>query len=236
MRVRSFWLCLTLIFSLHGAAETEAETHLNLDQLIDSVESYLADHYTNSGSAEIEISVNRLDPRLRLAPCDQALEYNVRDTGTPGGNVSVHTRCPGTRPWALYISAAVKVMEAVVIANRNIPKGALLSLQDFDTQLRDTSKIASNYVLDAGQLIGKATSRTIRAGEAMRFALVTEPIAVKRGDTIVVEAQSGAIMVSTQAVALADGRVGDQISVRNPQSERVVRVEIMGPGRGKVML
>ena len=65
---------------------------------------------------------------------------------------------------------------------------------------------------------------------------IIEPIAIKRGDTVIVEAQTGTIMVSTQAVALANGRIGEQINVRNLQSERIVRIEIMGPGRGRVIL
>jgi len=233
MRVRSFCIAGCLTFSLNCGAESNATT--DLEQLISEVASFLQQQYEQS-DADIEIQVTRLDSRLRLASCDQPIEFNLRDNGATGGNVSVHTRCPGANPWALYISASIKVMQGVVIANRNIPKGTVLSLQDFDTQLRDTANLANSYVLEASQLIGKVTARNIRAGEALRYAQVSEPIAVKRGDTLMVEAQAGSVVVSTQAVAMADGRIVDQISVRNPQTERIVRVEIMGPGRGRVIL
>jgi len=236
MRVRSFWLCLTLTISTVTFANQESDTTVNLEQLIREVDNFLHEHYQQRGKAELDISVNRLDPRLRLSACELPIEYTLRDTGSVGGNVSVHTQCPGSKPWSLYVSASVKVMESVVVASRNIPKGTLLSYEDFDTQLKDTANLSNNYVADIAQLLGKSSARTIRAGEVLRFSLVNEPIAIKRGDTVVVEARTGAIVVSSQAVALADGKVGDQISVRNSQSERVVRIEILGPGRGRVIL
>ena len=234
MRVRSFWCLLALTLPL--GLTSYAETVTDLEQLNAAVNTFLVDHFSQTGDMEIEISVKRLDPRLRLAQCNRELEFTVRDNGNPGGNVSVHTRCTGTTPWALYVPAQVKVLQAVVVASRNIPKGTVLSLEDFDTQIRDVAAFTGNYVVDAGQLIGKMATRTIRLGDALRFALVTEPIAIKRGDTVVVEARTGAVLVSSQAIALADGRIGEQISVRNTQSERIVRIEIMGPGRGRVIL
>jgi len=234
MRVRSFWVALGLTFSHLCCAENDV--YVNLEQLNQQVKEYLLAHYQDSMTSAVEVKVGRLDPRLRLANCDQQLDFTVRDTGSSGGNVSVHTRCSGNQPWAVYISAEVEVMDSIVIASRTIPKGAILSLSDFDTQLRDTAKIANGYIIDSSHLIGKAATRTIRVGEALRYSLVTEPIAVKRGDTVVIEASTGAITVSSQGVALTDGRVGEQINVRNSQSERVVRVEILGPGRAKVLL
>lgn len=234
MRVRSFCACVGLTFSLVCLAETPALT--DMEQLNREVQEFLSRHYQQTLNSDIEIKVKRLDPRLRLAHCDQALSFELRDTGSTGGNVSVHTRCPGSQPWALYIGAQVKIFAAVVVANRNIPKGTVLALNDLDIQVKDTTTLSVNYIADTQEVLGKATARTIRVGEAMRYALITEPIAIKRGDTVVVEAQSGAILVSTQGVAMADGRVGDQISVRNSQSERIVRVEILGPGRAKVIM
>jgi flagella basal body P-ring formation protein FlgA len=216
-----------------GANAEVESTSFDLEQLNQAVSDYLAEQYPADG--QIEISVNRLDPRLRLSPCELPLQFTLRDSGSRGGKVSIHTRCTGNHPWALYISADVKMLASVVVANRNIPKGTILSLSDFDTQIRDTATM-NGYALDATNLLGKSAARTIRTGEAMYYALVSEPIAVKRGDAVVVEAQSGTIVVSTQAIALADGRVGEQISVRNMQSERIVRIEIMGPGRGRVIL
>lgn len=242
MRVRNFCSWLVLVFvqsaSFNGVAQNAATMDIalvDMEHLVQQVDEYLKEQYDHA-SAQVEIQVRRVDPRLRLTLCNLPLEFSIRDTGSRGGNISVHTRCEGASPWALYIPAEVKILESIIVSSRNIPKGTVLSLADLDTQLRDTSTVANNYVADAERLLGKAAARTIRAGEPLRFSLVIEPIAIKRGDTVVVEAQTGAITVSTQAVALANGRVGEQINVRNLQSERVVRIEIMGPGRGRVIL
>ena len=237
MRVSSFWLSAALLVDISVVAEPKIEV-MDLEQLIDQVDVFLQTHFASQNLGEqsaVEVHVGRLDPRLRLTACDQNLNFELRDSGSMGGNVSVHTRCQGSPPWALYVPAEVKVLRSIVVASRNLERGSNLQIVDFDTQLRDISSLSDNYVSDVSRLIGKTTTRTIRSGEVIRLSTVTEPVVVKRGDTVIIEAQSGAIVVSTQAIALADGRVGEQISVRNTQSERMVRVKIMGPGRGKVI-
>lgn len=262
MKVSSFWQCIpnsTRLFWLGlvlglgfisplavGADETvrTAPEHLDLEQLdleqlIDNVDGFLIQHFaslSNTSGARIETSVKKLDSRLNISACSSPLSFELRDTGTPGGNVSIHTRCQGDKPWAVYIPAEVKVLQPVIIASRNIERGIGLEHSDFDSEWRDVSALSGGFVTDSSRLLGKFSSRRIRSGEAIRLSSLSEPIAVKRGDAMVVEAQAGSIMVSTQAIALSNGRVGEQISARNSQSERVVRVKIIGPGRGKVIL
>lgn len=212
---------------------------MDLDHLIQKVDNFLFEHYQQlqqTNESEISISVNNLDPRLRLSPCDGKLNFELRDNGSPGGNVSVHARCQSQQPWALYIPAQVSISQAVVVASRGIARNSVLSLADFDTQLRDISQLPDNVVMDAGRILGKVTKRNIRAGEVLRLSNVSEPTVIKRGDAVVIEARSGSILVSSQGVAMANGRIGDQISVRNTQSERIVRVKIIGPGRARVIL
>lgn len=241
MGLRSFcilWLLLATV-ALSSNAETDTvKSQLNLAQLNKDVQQYLEHHYANSTHAidAIEINVNRLDNRLRLSACDKALAFTLRDTGNLGGNVSVHTQCQGSQPWALYVSAQVKIFQSVIVAARAIPRNSLIHSSDLDIQLRDTADLRHASVVDPNRLVGKVAKRTIRVGEAMNLANLAEPVVVQRGDALVIEAQSGAISVSSQAIALADGRIGEQISARNQQSERIIRVKIIGSGRAAAIL
>ncbi len=249
MRVSSFWQRINaackpiptslLVLASYCVHAQHAENHLNLEQLINDVHSHLQQHYSHlslDNGYRVEIKVKQLDPRLRLTACSTPIHYDLRDTGNTGGNVSVHTQCQGSSPWAVYIPAEVGIFKPVIVASRNVERGSTLADSDFDSEWRDTSKLNQSYVTDSSRLRGKSAARRIRSGEAIRLSSVTEPMAIKRGDAVVVEAQAGSITVSTQGIALSNGRVGEQISVRNSQSERIVRVKIIGPGRAQVIL
>ncbi|MNG41192.1 flagellar basal body P-ring biosynthesis protein FlgA [compost metagenome] len=49
-----------------------------------------------------------------------------------------------------------------------------------------------------------------------------------------ISARSGTITVRMPGEALADGTLGEQISVRNQGSQRVVRARVLGPGQVEV--
>ncbi|NEP50997.1 MAG: flagellar basal body P-ring formation protein FlgA, partial [Moorea sp. SIO3C2] len=49
-----------------------------------------------------------------------------------------------------------------------------------------------------------------------------QPLLIKRGDSVVVTARTGTLTVKMPGTALMDGHRGEQISVRNKQSNRVV--------------
>jgi len=58
--------------------------------------------------------------------------------------------------------------------------------------------------------------------------------AVRRGDQVVISARSGGINVRMQGEALSGGTLGQQISVRNLTSQRVIRARVAGPGQVEV--
>ena len=66
--------------------------------------------------AEIDVQVGRLDPRLRLANCDQPLVANDARAGQDGAASSVEVRCDGSQPWSLYVPVTLVRFADVVVA------------------------------------------------------------------------------------------------------------------------
>jgi len=56
------------------------------------------------------------------------------------------------------------------------------------------------------------------------------PIAVNKGDEVRIRSGQGLIAVSMNGTALGSGMPGEQIPVRNVQSDRVVKAWIVAPG------
>src|SRR5690625_7830745 len=72
--------------------------------------------------------------------------------------------------------------------------------------------------------------RPLKRHEPFRTGLLVEPLAVNRGDEVRLEAEIGGITVSTRGTAMSSGRVGQQIRVKNNNSERVVAGRRVSPG------
>ena len=127
--------------------------------------------------------------------------------------------------------AQIEVFQDVVVTTRDILKGEQITDADVMLAKRDTSNLGFGYVGELSQLIGKEVTRNVPTGYALRLAHVSEPNAVNRGDKITIEAGSGGLIVASTGIAMSDGKVGEQITVKNAQSKRVIEAYVVAPGR-----
>ncbi|MGH1472257.1 MAG: flagellar basal body P-ring formation chaperone FlgA [Cellvibrionaceae bacterium] len=220
---------------LTQSALSAENTYHNPQDIHQTVESFLYEHYEshqlNTDIQEINISVNRVDPRLKLFQCDNPLTLSLNDSGTIGGTISIKTQCHGSKPWSIYLSAKVSIFTEVIVAVANLPKGTVLGSNHIEIQSLNISEIGSHYATNINQLMGKAISRNAQRGKPFRLATLKQPTVVKRGQEVVIEAQSGGIMVAAYATAMSDGRLGEQIRVKNTQSNQVVKATVLASGR-----
>ncbi|HVW07456.1 MAG TPA: flagellar basal body P-ring formation chaperone FlgA, partial [Bryobacteraceae bacterium] len=78
---------------------------------------------------------------------------------------------------------------------------------------------------------GMAPVRSIAPGAEVRRENLVRPNDVNRGDTVQVDVQFGAAHLSFSGHAESAGHVGDTVSVRNPESNKMFQAVIAGPGR-----
>lgn len=225
------WLRGLLIAGLAvGVAAPAMAERQDLEQLRAQVEQFLLNHYAQSGAKRIDVEVGHLDARLQLSQCLQNLELELNDASNSGGNISVHTRCRSEQPWSIYVPAQVDLYRPVVVAARNLSRGTRLSANDVTVVLRNTSRLRQGFVDAEEAVVGMELRRPLKRDEPFRAGLLVEPLAVNRGDEVRLEAEIGGITVSTRGTAMSSGRVGQQIRVKNNNSERVVAGRIIAPG------
>jgi flagellar basal body P-ring formation protein FlgA len=95
-------------------------------------------------------------------------------------------------------------------------------------QLMDRAFIANSVnrssVLDDRQgLVGKVARRTLLPGQPVQVNAVRDPYLVNQGKSSLVVFENGGLTISTQAVALQNGGVGDVVTLRNPDSGVVIQ-------------
>jgi flagella basal body P-ring formation protein FlgA len=208
-------------------------------QIHQAVHDFLASHYAEEKGTDswqrVEIEITGLDPRLIIAPCPQPLSTRLNQNQQPLGKVTVKVECGGEAPWSRYIPATVRVYQNILQSIRPLARGSIINADDLQMAEVDVSTLRSTWLQDQQEVIGMELRRALPAGTAITAEALSLPQLVSRGDTIVLTAQRGSVIIRQQGIALQNGELGRQISVRNANSERVVQAKVTGPAEAEVM-
>ncbi|MFD3300205.1 flagellar basal body P-ring formation chaperone FlgA [Aquipseudomonas alcaligenes] len=224
---------------LFGYSQAHAADLTLPEELIGATEGFLEfmveDYLERSEiTARHEIQVNPLDPRLRLAACDSDLTQSLESPAQPVGRVTVRVSCEGSTPWTVFVPAQVRIFRPVVVVKTALRRDSIIGAGDVALVEQDVSLLNRGYVTEVEQVIGRKLTRATRTDQVLTPAMLQLAEAVRRGDQVVISARSGGINVRMQGEALSGGTLGQQISVRNLTSQRVIRARVTGPGQVEV--
>lgn len=211
-----------------GVAATPA-TAGDLTPLMEQGAAFVR-HAASAAYPDGRVSVDMvpLDPRLDLAACDD-LSLDI-----PGdrvvGRVAVHARCRGPVSWGIYLTAQVSVQLPVVALARPVPRESVLRARDLTLVEQDLGQLREGYLTELKDAVGMAARTSLRADAVLYQRQLSAPRLVSRGDTVNLATTVGAVTVTTEAEALADGVYGERIEVRNPRSNRIITAWVTGAG------
>jgi flagellar basal body P-ring formation protein FlgA len=227
------WLMLTA--NAQAQANADSVKIENISQLRQDVVQFLTAEYQSLQADKVEVKVGALDARLRLAACNETLAFNLLDTTGNGGNVNVQVVCnranTASGRWTILVPTFVTVFRPVATAGRALQRGEPITAADVVTEVRDMGQYRQGFALESELVIGKEAKYPIAKGEAFRTSALGAPLVIKRGEEVSIEATVGAISVVTNGTATGDGRLGQQIRVKNNQSERIINARVVGPGK-----
>ena len=228
---------IALLIALPVAADEEQAWH-DVSQIAQTAESFVLDRAVgNAGRTSARAAA--LDPRMRLAACDEPLIAALRPGARIGPRTVVAVSCEGSRPWRLFVPVEVTVRSQVWTARHPLPRGHLLTAEDLIADERDVSRMNSGYVSDVEMLIGQRLRNSVLAGRALTLQLVEADKLIRRGQSVTLSVNAGGIDIRMTGTALMDGAMGQRIRVENVNSGRVVEgivrsrevVEVLVPSR-----
>ena len=206
-----------------ATAIVEAAELESLKNIREAAKEFVASQYSNNNDyKQIEIIPGKLDPRLRLAKCDQALDTAYSSSTRRGGRLTVNIKCNGAKPWTLYVPVQVKIMQDVVVLSQSLPRNTILSQSDLRIEQRDINKLNSGYFSDLNEVIGKKLRRSVGSGLSLSPVYVESQMLIKRGQQVTLLAQTSGITVKMAGKAMANGAAGERIKVKNLSSNRVI--------------
>lgn len=230
---------LPVLWGLNQFAESATATRP--EQLIDATRAFLeqevADYLERSQiQARFQVQINRLDPRLRLNPCDQPLTTKLESPSQPVGRATVRVSCQGSAPWSIFVPAQIQLFRNVLVASRPLQRNITLTEADVMLTERDVGLLSQGYLTSPEQAVGNRLNRNLQPDQVLPPSYVTPADVVRKGDQVVISAKSSSINVRMPGEALSNGALGAQIRVRNQSSGRVVKARVTGPGQVEVAM
>lgn len=130
----------------------------------------------------------------------------------------------------LPIRGSIVEMANVVVLTREVRRDDILSAGDFETARILKSRVKSGAVTSLAGLAGKALTRNLQSGAALREQDVIEPLIVRSNDPVSITYAIPGLLLTAQGRALESGPKDAVVSVRNLQSNRVIRARITDVG------
>ncbi|WP_168188102.1 flagellar basal body P-ring formation chaperone FlgA [Hahella sp. CCB-MM4] len=240
-RISTIYSMVIFICSLSAQASSTANTQafpVWQQQISVAVDEFMSSWSTQAkinDYTEIEYEIGSLDPRLNLPPCQQTptVESNRE---ARAGKLTVKVSCDTGKPWGLYVPLTIKRMHPIVFIDNTLPRMSAISESDLVMKKANIDELGYGYFTSIEDATGMIARRTLNAGEPLIPNQVEPPKLVNKGDSVLIEASSASISVKMPGLAMADGRKGQQIPVKNTQSQRLIRAKVVASGLVKVPL
>jgi flagella basal body P-ring formation protein FlgA len=135
------------------------------------------------------------------------------------------------RVWA---NVTIEVLAEVVITRKPLGRHKPITEDDIMVLRMDLSKVPSDVITDPEAVLGKRTRRAIGSKTVMRANLVEFPPLVRRGDVVVIVAETNGFKITALGQVKKKGALGDRIPVMNFDSKKVLYARVMDANTVKI--
>lgn len=206
-----------------------------------------------------DFSFAPMDSRVQLQGCALPLvmdsPFSSRET--------VRVRCLGNPTWQLYLRVLFKpsataqgnsnsnsnsksstpeppgstpaaVVRQVVVGRQLLRAGTVLSADLLQEQEYVGSGLDPQAVVSLKDVLNGEMVRDALAGVPLRSHDVRRALLVKIGQSVILTVgQGGGFSITARVEALQDGRMGEQVRLRNPESGRLISGVVTGPNTAR---
>jgi flagella basal body P-ring formation protein FlgA len=167
---------------------------------------------------QISYKVTAADNQPLRGKCSIAVEFSVN----------------GYDQKKIWASATIQVLGPVVVTRKPLGRYKPIGGDDIELKTMDLSDLPDDVITDTEEVLGKRTKRAIGAQVPLRADTVELPPLVKRGDLVVIVAESKGLKITTRGQVKKKGRLGEQIPVVNLDSNKVLYARVIDANTVKV--
>jgi flagella basal body P-ring formation protein FlgA len=214
-----------------GESASRAARTVSPAQVREVVQTYMEEK-TRGLREEVEIVVRSVSDRITWT--GEKLQLQVEE------NPALRLRGPATVVVNLLVdgrlqnrvvtSAVVRTFGRVLVATRRLDRHSTLTPDDVREIRMETTFLQRPPISSSDSLTGLRTRRIVAPGSLLYEDMLEPQPLVFEGDDVSIIVSSGAVRLSTHAVAKEDGWKGDVITVKREGNREAVRVRVEGAG------
>ena len=255
-------VCLTMATWFMGSGVGFAQTTPQLGSqaaMFNQVKSWMAEtHKVKTG----DVTIAPLDPRVQIQACSKSLSvdhpFSSKDTVRvrcvdPVWQVYLQVSMPMPPPVAqsnntdansgkplaanvpnVPVSVAAPIVKTVVVPKRLIQRGMIIEPDMIEEVSQTGGNLDTSMLQSIKDAITAEAVRDLSAGQPLRSSDIRRAVLVKQGQlvTMTVGDKSG-FLITVRVEALQDGRMGEQVKLKNTESGRQISGVVTGPSTVK---
>ena len=217
--VNAALLLALAIAPCNALANRATEPRQDLSALRQKAEVFLTTQ-SQGYPGKVEIRVGAIDPRLQLASC-VAPEVFLPTGSRAWGKTSLGIRCTAPASWTVYVQANVSVMGQYLISAAPLAQGHVVSDEDLVAASGDLTRLPPGIFTEASQAVGRTVGMSLMAGAVLRQDMLKTPMAIQRGQTVLVTSNGKGFSVSAEGKAMGSAGEGQIVQVKVASGELV---------------
>jgi len=136
----------------------------------------------------------------------------------------------------VLLSSDLAESRQVVVAGSNLAAGQMLKPGLLKLEPIEQDKLTRTHLFEMSGIEGSELIRAVRAGEAIRSSDLRPAVLIKKGELVLFSVgRASEFQVSIRLEAMQDGRMGEQIKLRNNESGRTLTGIVSGQGIARGM-
>ncbi len=127
----------------------------------------------------------------------------------------------------IWVSATIEILTDVVVTRKPLGRYKPITEDDISVQKMDLSRLPADIIRDPEMVLGKRTRRALGVQTVLRPNLVEFPPLVKRGDMVMIIAETQGLKITTFGQVKKKGRRGERIPVINLDSKKTIYARVV---------
>lgn len=179
--------------------------------------------------------VPRSKPEALSVPHGE-IDYEVRFSASDivsSRRATIIIKADGRIRHNVVVAGDVRAHLPVVVAAADLDRKTVIGREHIRTEVKNINGLR-NPLTDPADAIGMTLCRSVKMNRVLRQSDVERPLLIERRQIVTVIASKGPLEISTRGEALASGRKGDVVKIRNMHSRQEVYARVVGDGIAKV--
>jgi len=214
-------VCAALVLPLTaqaslGAAEISAYSQQWIDELLQR-------HPLEAEAPlRLEVKVGKLDPRLRLAPCQHIQPWLPIGTRL-WGHTRIGLRCAEANArWTVFVPLTIHALGMAWVLTGDLAAGTILTEQHARLAEVDWAAQRAPIVVRREDWLGQSAARHLPAGQALRRNMLRPVQVFRRAASVRISVQGEGYSITASGKALGAGNIGQSVRVRLDNGRVVV--------------